>query len=372
MRAQIRLILSTLALTVLIWAYADRAGHVTTDINVPITILPADSSNRLVFRVVGAPAEEPNVVHAELALRGPKRAIATLRGEYERNGFPLTVVVREELRPGRYTRNLFNDLSTAPEILQPGLMLEGVSPTIIEFDVDRYKLVTVPLEADAGSYSDDLEAPPTITPSQVTARVVESKLSEGLSLPPLTVALDKGIAEAIKNRPRGSGGPLEFTVTLRSSWPGIDAAFTPPTVQVRVRLKWESTIERINVRPLGVLVKTPDFFDGYEIVWEDEAATKAQIAYVRVPVTKLDRLRELESNTQAYVVIDDADLPRETTLPLSSRPATTVAATFRPKPVQFHFPTGFEDVRLAEGQTPTVSLRVQPKNGGPAAEPAAP
>ena len=81
---------------------------------------------------------------------------------------------------------------------------------------------------------------------------------------------------------------------------------------------------------------------------------------MKVPISKLDRLAELASHTAAYVVIDDNDLPQEPAGVTSTKPAGRESETYRPRPVHFRFPDGFEDVKL-DGPQPTVKLRVKKK-----------
>ncbi len=371
MRTHIRIILSTLCLTILIWAYADRTSQGMATFVVPVTITPAEPHSPLELRLPDAaddnaevPREKRNVAQIKMTLRGPKRKIGLLKSEHDYGGFALTVKVAEELEPGRHRLKLFDDLSSHPDILERGLTLQSISPETVDLIVDRYQTVPVQLKPTAGRFEDYLDATrPVVNSDKVVARVLQSRLGATSLLPPLSLSLEEAIAEELEKQPAESDDPLTVTVELESSWPGIEATFEPASVQVTLRLKRKSDVERITVRPLGVMIKTQDFFDGCEIVWEDDTGAQfTQTINVHVPITKLNRLRELESNTDAYVVIDDNDLPQEPAGVTGSRPATAGSETFRPKPVRFRFPPGFDDVRLV-GPEPTVKLRVEKKTG---------
>lgn len=377
MKTQIRLILWTLALTVLIWFYANQASHSTTTLLVPVKLVLPEAGSPWALRVVDAPADQPNVKHVKMTVRGPKQAIRLLETDNAQGQFVLTVKLGEQLTPGRTNRNLYADLSSSPELLQRGLTLQEVVPETVEFEVDRYVKVPVEFRPAAGSFESALIGKPVIQ-EQVTTRVLEGKAGKDISIYPLALPLEDAIREALQRQTNETDGPLSlrFPVSLQRARTPTEATFEPPVVHVTVQLQAQSRIERKTVRPLSVMVKAQDFFDGYEIEWEDKTGAQfTQSVICRVPLSKLELFRQLDSTEiLAFVVIDSSDLPQDSTAGLPSATAPTTTATYRSKPVHFVFPPGFEDVTTV-GPTPTVNLRVDRKKvdvsrlAGPSATP---
>ncbi|HPD28522.1 MAG TPA: hypothetical protein PLL20_00895 [Phycisphaerae bacterium] len=368
MKTQLRLIASTIVLTVLIWIYANQASHSTTTLLVPVKLALAETGGSWALRVADAPADQPNTRQVKLTVRGPKQAIRMLESETGQGRFALTVKLAEQLTPGKTnSRNLYADLSGSPDLLQRGLNLQSVMPEVIEFEVDRYIRVPVEFKPEAGAFKSALVGQPTLA-EKVTARVLESKVGKDFAVYPLVLPLEDAIREAFdKRRTEEAAGPLSlhFPVQLQSLRLAVDADFEPPVVHVTVELKDQSSIERKTVRPLSVMVRTQDFFEGYEIEWEDKTGAQfTQSINCRVPVSKLDAFRQIESTgILAYVIIDSSDLPPEPTTAgptATTVPAPTTSATYRPKQVHFVFPPGFEDIKPV-GPPPTVNLRVNRK-----------
>jgi hypothetical protein len=374
MRTQVRLILSTVALTALIWMYANRASQSVTTLLVPVKLTLTDRSSALALRLVDAAEDQPSVRQIKMTVRGPKQAIRILESEQSRGRFLLTIKVAEQLTPGRNSRNLFTDISNSPELLERGLTLQELAPAVVEFDVDRYLRLPVDLKLTAGSFENVLVGRPAVQ-EKVTARVLESKVNKGSPALSLTLPIEDAIKEELQRQPSEAYGPLvlTFPVSLLSLRSNVDATFDPPTVRVTVQLQGQFRVERKNVRPLSVLIKTQDFFDGYEIEWADKTGAQfTQTINVRVPVAKLDLFRQLEStDIVAYVLIDSSDLPQEPAVAVATSPAPAAATeTYRGKPIHFVFPPGFEEVKLV-GPEPMVSLRVKKKADTSLAAPSA-
>lgn len=353
MKTQIQLILSTIALTILIWTYADQAGHDTYTTTVLVKYTgPPQPGNPVVLRVAGAQADAPDLIRVEVTLRGPKSAVRRLEKDDASGRFSLAVVVTNEMSPGRQPpRDVFNDLSRLPEIRNRGLVLQKVSPATVTLEVDRYKNVDVDVELLTGAFEKLLSGKPIVKPEKVTARVLESKLEQGRTLPPLRLSIE----DELQARSEQAGGTFSFDLPLRSTWPGIDATFAPDHVRVTARLTRRTVRERITLIPLSVLVKVQNFFGRYDIQWQDETGGHLMQAIdVRVPLEKAGQLKG--SMVDAYVTIDDADLPKELPGAPSTEPASS-PQTWIERDVRFVFPPGFEDVKV-EGPPRTVKFRI--------------
>ena len=373
MRTQLRLILSTLALTALIWTYADRTGHGTIPILVPVTVTPAKADSPLLFSFPDAPEGDPkaNVTQVKMTFRGPNRAIALLKSEHEYGGFGLTVKIDEDLPNGLTSKSvlLLPLLRDDSEILKRGLTLEKVSPETINFNVDRYRTIPVKLNPVAGSFEDQLAERIELTPKEVDARVREGKLREGFSLSSLSVALEEGIKEELERQGDETDPPppLEFDVALESP-PDLDATFEPEEVHATVRLKALTESVWVTVRPLGTNIKTEDFFkEGYEIRWKEPTDARYTVrTRVRVPVKDLKTFQQLDpSSIDAYVVIDDNDLLDGPAGTATTTSPASDGGTYRSKEVRFRFPPPFEALKL-DGPPPWRELRVVKKEASPA------
>ncbi len=363
MKTQIRLLVSTVFLTVLIWLYANQASHSTTTLLVPVRLEVPDAGSSWALRVIDAPEDRPDVRQVKMTVRGPKQAIRMLENENSQGRFMLTVTLAEQLTPGPSSRNLYADLSGSPELLQRGLTLQSVLPAEVKFEVDRYIKVPVEFKPVTGAFENALVGKPVVQ-EKVTARVLESKVGKDFTLYEFPLPLEDAIKDALQKQPEQAYGPLavSFPVSLQDVRTDIEATFEPSIVHVTVELQAQSRIERKTVRPLSVTIKTQDFFEGYEIEWEDKTGAQfTQSINCRVPVSKLDLFRRLDSTEiLAYVVIDSSDLPQEPVTAVTTLPAPTTSATYRPKQVYFVFPPGFEDVKPV-GPPPTVNLRVNRK-----------
>lgn len=350
MKNNLQLVASTLVLTVLVWAYADRATRADLPVWTPLRVM-ADAPGSDVLVIMPDPLlGHPDTQRVKMTLSGPRAAIQALEADHARGEFGVTVTVSGDLANGEHTRDLFVDLGRAPELVRRGLTLVDVEPKSLTFEVDRYVRREVTLTADAGAYTEMLTGTPVFEPARVTARVRRSQLGD-LTPPALPVPLAEAIGAALASRPEtpeSPEDPLTLTVPLRSSaWQGMDATFTPSTVAVTLSLRRGAARERLDVKPLGVTILSAEFLDGgYAIEWEDETVRLGVVMYVRVPSAKLERFRRLDPRAfRAYVIIDDQDVQ------------AAGGATFRSKPVHLDAPDGFEDVKPA-GEAMTVNLRV--------------
>jgi hypothetical protein len=352
MKTQLQLLATTIALTVLIWVYADQSSHEFYTANLLVRyVAPPDPDHPLVVRVRDAKGEAKDALRAEVTFRGPKSAVRRLQGDDAAGRFKPSIVLSEPLRPGlQPARDLYLDLSRLPEIRSRGVMVQRALPASVQLDIDRYVDVPVELQISGGSFEKALEAPPIARPEKVTARVLESELPYGGTLPPLRLSIE----EQLQARPETAGGSFGFDVPVRSSWPGIEAILIPDHVRVSGRLARRTTVERITTIPLGVLIEPENFLGRYEIEWQDQTgANFTQAITARVPVEKVGQLKG--NMIDAYVTIQDSDLPRE--LPgVSTAPATQ--ESWIEREIRFVFPAGFEDVKI-EGPPRTVKFRIR-------------
>lgn len=354
MKTQIQLIVSTIALTVLIWIYADQAVHDTYQTTVIVRYVPPpEPGSAYVLRIAGARNEAPDTVRAELTFRGPKSAIRRLENDDASGRLRLVVPVNDELQPGpQPLRDLLEDVSRLAEIRSRGIVLQRATPRTVQIEVDRYRNVPVALDVNAGAFEKAIVGKPAVRPDTVSARVLESTLKGDTKLPPLKIPIE----EELQARSDQPGSTLWFDVALHSSWPGIDATFTPDRVRVSVTLARRTVRERITLIPLGVLVEPQDFFGKYELEWQDETGGHfTQAIDVRVPVEKAGQLKG--GMIDAYVMIRDTDLPKELPGGLPTSVPSTQESWIE-REIHFVLPPGFDDVKI-EGPPHTVKFRIK-------------
>ena len=365
MKTQLQIIASTIALTVLIWVYADQSVHDTYQTTVVLKYaLPSSGDDTFVLRVVGARTEAPDLVRAEATFRGPKSAIRRLEQDDAAGRFKLTIILNEEPHTGlQPPRDLFSDLSRLPQIRDRGLTVQRVWPQTVQLHIDRYRTVDVPVEIAAGVFEKSLLSKPLVAPEKVKARVLHSTLERVGPLPPLRLPIE----EELQTRSEQAGGTASFDVAVRpgATWPVIDATFTPDHVRVTVEMARRTVRERITLIPLRLQIEAQNF-GAYQVQWQDQTGGQfMQAINVRVPVEKGGQLKG--NMVDAYVPILDSDLPREVPGVATSRPASE---SWTEREVHFVFPPGFEDIKI-EGPPRTVKFRVVPRPE-PAPAPAVP
>ncbi len=363
MKSYLQLLVPTIALTVLIWAYADQAGHDVYQISVRVRYVPPPGAdNPFVLRVADALTEPVDQVRADLMVRGPKSAIRRLEKDDAAGRFMLTVVVVDGLRPGsRPTRDLFEDLSRLAELRNRGLTLQRVSPDSVQLEVDQYRSVSLNLEVTAGVFEQVLVGKPMVKPDKVTARLLESSLSKISVDSPLRLSIEK----ELEARSEQMGSTFSFDLPVRSPWPGVEATFQPDQVRVTASLAHRIVRERITLITLSVLVEAQDFFGQYDIEWQDETGGHlTQAIDALVPSAKAGQLKG--NMIDAYVTVEDADLPKELPAVVTTEPAAT--ESWIERKVRFVFPAGFEDVKI-EGPPRTVKFRIKKKSDTATASP---
>ncbi|NLX14606.1 MAG: hypothetical protein GXY44_13270 [Phycisphaerales bacterium] len=348
MRTQLQLILSTLVMTVLIWAYADRSGYEIRDAGgIDIRVAPpTDADLSYMARIADKTTEPRDVTRVELRLSGPKGELHRFTRESENRALELRVAMPGPLRVGRSPLNLLDVLKDHPQLRSRGLTLQGVTPAMVEVELDRYEELEMDIELDGGSFK-PLLVDPVVEPKQITARVLTSALEQTTIPTTLTLFIEENLRQ---EQLRGSGQEgeiLSFNVPVRANWPGIRAKFTPEQVRVRTYLRQQTESVQYRIRPLKELIGIPDFADEYRIEYRDQTKSYlTQTVDVTLPGLRARQLRG--EDISAYISIDYADLPAEM---MDEGP-------WLDKPVRVLFPPGFEDVIITRQVPATVELRV--------------
>lgn len=353
MRMQFRLLLETIALTALIWTYADQASYESYKGVVAVKIVTQPGSD-VVARIEGTKSGPTQIVHIPIKLRGPKSAIRKLEVEKGAGGTPfaLNLPVSDDLDIGvSHTTDIKEKVAQLPAIRSQGLQLEELERQIIVFTLDKYKSETLNIEVDSGKFGEALDGKPVVQPKQVTVKVLESEYKKHGALAPRLVL---PIEELLRARTEESAAA--FDVPLGSKWEGMDAIFKPEQVRVTVRLSRLYERVHLTLIPLRVMMPPGVFGGDYQIEWQTDADLVQDID-VRAPVGKPRALANTE--VLAFIQIEKTDLPVET----SSTTATTAPAPtegWSQREIRFVFPPGFEDVQM-DGPPRIVKFRIKPK-----------
>lgn len=348
MRLQLRLLLETALLTLLIWTYADQASYETCTAVLAVRVAtPPD----MVARIEEARGGTAEVVYVPMKLRGPKAAVRKLDMESGSGASIFTLnlsVPPEGGSQGSTTRDIRDDVARLPTIRDRGLQVEEVSRPMITFTLDRYKAIKLNVDTDAGKFTDALDGKPIIEPNGVTVKVLESELAgRDKPEPRLVIPIEEQI------RTRAEEVAATFSVPLGSKWEGMDAKFVPEEVRVTVRLAKSYQTVELSLIPLRVLWPPGAAGGDFEIEWQDKADTIQNIS-VRIPVGKS---RALDSkDVLAFVPFEKSDFPNDPSpTDATSKPAATEGWSQRE--VRFIFPQGFGDVQV-DGQR-QVKFRIK-------------
>jgi hypothetical protein len=338
MKAKLQILLATVALTVLIWVYADQQGWRTVKfpVAVRVTTLP-----EVVATVDGATEQdEPATLHVSVIARGPNATIRDLNLNRP-PVFEVTIPV---------TENMTTDAPRIVDIHDPvalatrehGLQLLTVNPVSITVKFDRRVKLPLEVQADAGAFSEALKGSLSIDPAAVTATVLNSELSKA---PP---AAEQRLVIPIEDELRSQPGQdeFEFAVSLKNrKWQGMNVKWEPETIRISGKLKQQYENLELKLIPLRVLLPWDWPCDKYQVVWMDER-DRLQKVQLKVPVGKPTVLTN--TDVTAYVAIDGSMVPPEPPPGSEALPATQPAAEPSPfsQAARFVFPPGFEDVKV--------------------------
>ena len=355
MMTQLKLLLSTAVLTVVIWVYADQSTHRTVDAEVLVRLAAPNRAD--VLPVVAAPGVRvaDDAARVRVKFSGPKSAIQRLAGE-ER--LELTIPVPDTWTDSSHSLNLFDALNRSPGVLERGLHVDSTYPAAVEVFMDRWTTAKFTVQVDAGPLAASLSGPIDVQPRTVEGRLRHSQLEQlGTSEPVVVVPVQEFLADR-----QGRVGPK--VVLLPRTIRDIPVEFTPPSVEFTATLTQRTTVRRLSPIALSVLAN-PDMMGQYRVIFAD-AGDRIQSVAVRIPAARAEALRA-EAVT-AFITVRREDAAVSS----AASGGSAAAEGWLPREVQFVFPPGFEDVRI-EGKAPTVRIRVveiaAARPAGVAAEP---
>lgn len=349
MRDHLQLIALTVVLTVLIWVYADRAGFEDQTIDVNFVVKTRDE---YVPRIRGVQSRPFNELPVRVTLRGPKSAVHRLDATAT---YTCEVHVTEPLDTRQtYTIDVASRIRQWDLVMNQALEFVYTERETIEFDVDRYVRMDVDVVTDSGALTQTLDGRPVVQPSTVQVTLLESE-RDALLDPSAPITLN--IVEALNSPQHAGRTEFDFTANLPNRWQNNATIRCEPN-QVRIRVNRRLETQRVHFAPISLEVKAPvGFFEeGYYLEFVDVTGTRPhaiQDVYVQVPVDKEGRLEARD--IEAYIRIEEEDLPAASVEPVSTAPGTITPLS---KPVIFRLPDGFEDFSI-ETQKREVEFHIR-------------
>ncbi len=321
-------------LTLMIWLYAEAQNHPPAqEQEVDLILLPSNAESSTV-RLESAD-------RLRIEMTGPNAALATISDQLRQQTLELRLGEHGlPSEPGKYREPLLEYLQQLPLFSDSRARIIGVTPSVIEFSVQR--LVNQTLEVESGPFgSVETEGRVTITPSSV-----ESRLSEAL-LGGLTSDNLRAIAT-----PRFSPGKIyhageEYTVDAVLSVPGIADQNLVTLEPNRVRITFTVRSTRVeyvvsNV-PIHIVIPPVDQ-NRYDIELEESLIAEIRIAG---PEELIQRVRDRDLRITGQAVFSSDELTRSiTTIPISFA----------------HLPDAIEILTPALSAKITINRRESPKN----------
>ncbi len=291
--ARIRLLSTTLVLTLLIWASADSLVSEEATIAIGISVVPAPEASDMLVRM------DPPVETMEVKMAGSRRIIETLQARGTRrvrlpvpNGPTGTVSVALD-------RQLIKR-ALAQQTAEFGrLSVVSVQPDALSVRIDHM----VPREIDLTLKRLQMayETEPQPLPARVTVRLRESVLKAS---PPDQLSQWDISAEAerlLRDQPFGKS--VTVPVTLDKKPFGADAEIIPATVDVTATIKARRSTERIPTIPVLVAVSFANLKRPFSAVTRDGMLLSLVTQTITVTGPTNDVARLVRGETRAYGLI---------------------------------------------------------------------
>lgn len=296
---EIKLLMVTAVITLLVWFYAAQLDTTQESAPVLLTVVPPPESDLYVRADEGFP------IRVSVRLLGPNAAMRMLRSRLA--GEPLAVrwPVPPETPTGRRRIRTTEILASHPLFDELGLRVIGAVPEMITIDVDRYLRHTVTVQPKVNAYR--VLGEPSADPPRVQLRLLESQWRNRLAdLQTIPLLLDP----YLRNQPEGR--PLEFDVPLPTLLEGLPVLPDPPHVRVRVVLK-ERTMERSLAPVVLKFAVSPELWESYRIELPDKGALTREVRVVG-PEEIVARLEPQDLLGIIDVSLADARLQGEATI----------------------------------------------------------
>ena len=285
---QLRLIGMTSLLTILIWVAADSSLSDSASLQVNITPSSGGGSDMRV-EATGAYIESFDV-----QVSGRKATITLLKSRE-----PLTVRVPVSSRgSGLYTLQLIDEVRNhAAELSE--VFVQAVTPPTLDIQVDRDKVVTMPVQVLRGSL--DYEGPLVVDPTEVEVTISELDY-ERLDRADRRVVLDPD--EYLRTAPRGQ--LLSTGVPLTPIVGGFNVQLFPESVTVQFKLAEQLQEETLSAVPIKI-ESSLDIFNEYKVEVRDAGTILTQPITIKGPIEEIERIRAGEIRIWGVISLTAAD-----------------------------------------------------------------
>lgn len=279
----IKLLSTTLVLTLLIWVTADELQIVQSVLTLDVRFEPRNAGSSMQI----IPIKSSLV---KIQVSGTRRAVARAQA---RDPLPVTIQLAERPSASRVQIDQLTELLRE----QPGplreLTIKSVQTPTLEVRIDRMIEVDVAVTAKRSSQI-SYETGPVLSPDRVRVRMWETTLGDmGHTLPNIEINVD----EYLRDQPRDQPFSVSVPVPLRMF--GADASCEPSAVRATGKLAPASVEQRLlNTVAIRACVSFENLSRGIEV----EIEGGGQIATLAL---KVEGSREaLEAASSVYGVIN--------------------------------------------------------------------
>lgn len=271
---QIKLMLGTVVLTLLIWTTADQLLSDTHEIEV--TIVPVTSGEHPAI----VQTDPPGQTRFKLTVTGPRRRVEQLRDQARTGQLrPLSIPVPDHIS-GTVNVDVRRALEGQSGQLL-GLRVDKVDPPQVRVLVDRLTTVVMPVQVERGVM--EFDVPPRADPAEVRVTLPESALANLAQ-----VQLRLAVADLFLNQPAGESLTIPG-VPLPQKLGEVDIQTDPPTVTIRATLREQIKIGTIPAVPIAVQA-SPENFNRFEVRTRDGRTLISRAITVQGPPAVVDSL----------------------------------------------------------------------------------
>lgn len=301
---QVKLLSMTTVLTLLIWVTADNLLTETARIGIALHVMPANGEPSRLVDV------DSSVVAIELEVRGPRRAIESVRSQLPRDcRFRLPEMPDHAFGPTSIPLDLENLKGQLVDQIDDldKLSVISVSPDSLDVTVDR--LVQRQTVLSMRALTLRYESPPQLSRTSVTTTVRESILSERESEGrPIELDISAEIDRQFRNVPAGVSQTLPITLTPQAL--GSDARVVPDSVKVTAAVMTDRIVEEVSTVPILVAVSFANLERSYRPVTSDGTPLELLAPQITVTGPAEEVLRLVRGDTRAYGIVrlKEADL----------------------------------------------------------------
>jgi hypothetical protein len=318
-----------LFMTLIVWVAADRAVLRTSpDLDIPVEVNSSSANYRVTV-------VEPAEAVLRLRFRGPGHVIDSLDQRQPRLAYRCTITSAEAARaagPGGQGQLILTLRQGFESLAREGASAEAVGAGNVVVRVEAVGQIKVRValsQADRSQMAEALALKPPEVLATVPVAALDRARDEQLFAVPVLNLEDPQLR---------AGGQSVQRAILRPSLDNLAATFTPPDVEVTLRLLTpmdKSTLNGVRIQVEG----PPDLFARYDVVLVDPLLNNLKL---KGPKADLDALKP--DDVKAVLVLKSDDKPNE--------------GSPKVRPLDLRFPDGSR-VRLDADSPPNVNFNLK-------------